>query len=277
MSLDKPKRIEDFILNHLQTGPLLMLDLVNLLKSDRPNTTKQAVYAALRELKKSEQILTYKGMASINLTWLNYMVIYFNLAKRNYVKGSEQGSFIDLEDKEKIKYYFKNPIKADVFWTHVLYLLGETSTSNKPFYFYNPHEWFLLIRNENELKYFNSIAQKGHPALVTVGSANFLDRYVRKYFDNDSKQYNIKEKPLFKDNNYYLNIIDDFLIEVWLDKKMADQLDVFYKETDKWDEAANIKLQMIINTESKMRIVISRNHKKAERIINSLKRDFVIK
>ena len=68
-----------------------------------------------------------------------------------------------------------------------------------------------------------------------------------------------------------------FLIEVWLDKKMADQLDVFYKETDKWDEAANIKLQMIINTESKMRIVISRNHKKAERIINSLKRDFVIK
>ena len=277
MSLDKPKRIEEYILKHLQTGPLLMLDLVNLLKKDRPNTTKQAVYAAIRELKKSEQVLTYKGMASINLTWLNSMVNYFNLTKHNYVKGGEQGNFIDLEDKEKIKYYFQNPIKADVFWTHVLYLLGETSTSKKPFYFYNPHEWFLLIRNENEQKYFNSIARNGHPAFVTVGGADYLDHYVRKYFDNNLKQYNVREKPMFKDNNYYLNIIDDFLIEVWLDKKMADQLDVFYKKTAEWNDEASFKLQNIIDTESKMKIVISKNHKKAERITNSLKRYFVLK
>lgn len=46
MSLDKPKRIEEYILKHLQNGPgKFMLDLVEKLKIDRSNTTKQAVYA----------------------------------------------------------------------------------------------------------------------------------------------------------------------------------------------------------------------------------------
>lgn len=278
MSLDKPKRIEEYVLSHLQAGPMLMLDLVKEIKNDRPNTTKQAVYASLRGLKKSEQILTYRGVASLNLTWLNLMVNYFALAKHNYVKGGvSQNNFIDLEDKEKIKYYFQNPIKADVFWTHALYLLVERNEQKEPIFLYNPHEWFLLTRNENEQTVFKTINRRGHRLLLTVSNNWFLDKYVRKYFDNNLSQYYIKEKPLFKENNYYLNIIGDFVIEVWLDKKIADRIDKFYQETEIWDEGAYERLKSIVNTESRMKIVISKNHKKAEKIKNSLKKHFVLK
>jgi len=276
MPPDKPKRIEEYILKHLQDGPMLMLDLVKVLKKDRPNTTKQAVYAALRGLKKSEQILTYKGMASINLIWLNSMVDYFDLAKRNYVKGGDnQGDFINLEDKEKIKYYFQSPIKADVFWTHALYLLVERSRDGEPVYLYNPHEWFLLARNENEKNVFKTITEKGHRLLLTVGNNTFLDRYIKKYFDNNFSQYHIKDKPLFAESNYYLNIVGDFLIEVWMDKKITDKIDKYYQEIKSWDEESNGRLKEIIEEESKMKIVISKNHKKAEKIKSSLRRYFV--
>lgn len=277
MPLDKPKRIEDYILRYLQPGPILMLDLIKKIQNDRPKTTKQAVYAALRILKQNEQIITYKGMASLNLSWLNSMVNYFSLAKSSYVKGdSAQGSFIDLENKEKIKYYFNSPTRADVFWTHALYLLVERSEVKEPIFIYNPHEWFLLARYNNENEIFKTVTRKGHRLLLTAGGNSFLDRYIKKNFDNDSSQYHSLEAPLFKENNYYLNIVGDFLIEVWLDQNMSDKIENFYTETTKWDRNKLVELENIINVESRMKIVISRNQKKTDKIKRSLKKYFVI-
>ena len=276
MSLDKPKRIEECLLKHLQAGPALMINLVEKIKKDRPNTTKQAVYAAIRALKKSEQVLTYKGTASLNLTWLNSMVNYFDLARHNYIKTEGgRNNFLDLDDKEKIKYYFQDSIKGDIFWTHALYLLVERSDQGDPIFFYNPHEWFLLARNENELNIFETINKKGRRLFLTAGNRLFLDRYVKKYFDNNLSQYHAKESPLFKESNYYLNIVGDFLIEAWLDKKITDKIEKFYQDTASWSEAAHEKLQNIASMDGQMKIVISRNHKKAEKIKNSLKKYFV--
>jgi len=277
MPLNKPKRIEDYILIHLENGPVLMLDLVKKIDKDRSGTTKQAVYAALRVLKQNEQIIAYKGLASLNLTWINQMTSFFDFAKNNYVKGENKGSFIDLEDREKIKYYFKNPIKADIFWTHALFLLAERSAPHEPVFVYNPHEWFMLARQENEENIFKTINRGGRKILLTAGGNLFLDRYIRKYFDNEMSQYYAKEKPLFKENNYYLNIIGDFMIEAWLDKKVADQVEKIYHKTAVWDENVLAEMQKILNDESRIKLVISRNHKKAEKIKNSLKKYFVLK
>lgn len=277
MSLNKPKRIEDYILSHLKNGPILMLELVKMLEKDRPGTTKQAVYAALRILKNNEQIITYKGFASLNLSWLNQMMNYFDLAKHNYIKDSSQGSFIDLEEKEKIKYYFKNSIKADIFWTHAYYLLMEQMKEKEPIFLYNPHEWFLLAKNENEKEVIKITTEKNHPFLLISGKNTFLDKYVRKYYNNESSQYYCMEKPFFKENNYYLNVIGDFLIEVWLDKNVTENVEKFYQNTDSWNDNIPDDLRKILTTKGKMRLIISRNHKKAEKIKKSFRKYFVLK
>ncbi|MFH0969254.1 MAG: hypothetical protein V1804_01980 [Patescibacteria group bacterium] len=277
MLLNKPKRIEDYILSHLKNGPVLMLDLVKKLQEDRPGTTKQAVYASLRLLKQNEQIITFKGLASLNIAWLNQMINYFNFAKHNYVKGENQGSFIDLEDKEKIKYYFQNSIKADIFWTHAYYLLMEQMEEKEPIFLYNPHEWFLLARNENEKEVIKTTIERGHPFLMASGGNTFLDKYVRKYYSNELDQYYSLEKPLFKENNYYVNIFGDFLIEVWLDKNITEKVEKFYQATETWNNNIPTDLKNILDTKGRMKMVISRNHKKAERIKRSLKKYFSIK
>jgi hypothetical protein len=277
MLLNKPKRIEDYILSHLKNGPVLMLDLVKRLQEDRSGTTKQAVYAALRVLKQNEQIITYKGLASLNITWLNQMINYFDFAKHSYVKGENNGSFIDLEDREKIKYYFQNSIKADIFWTHAYYLLMEQMKDDEPIFLYNPHEWFLLARNENEREVIKTTIEKGHPFLLTAGGNTFLDKYVRRYYDNELDQYYCMEEPPFEENNYYLNVIGDFLIEVWLDKDVAMKVEKFYQTIKTWNINIPLDLRKILNTKGRMRIVISRNHKKAEKIKKSFKKYFVLK
>jgi len=276
LSIIKPNKIDDRIINHLKNGPLLTLDLVKAIQQDRPNTTKQAVYAALRSLKAQEIVLTNKGTSSLNITWVNQMVDYLNFTKNKYVANDNQGSFLDLEDKEKIKYYFNTAHKGDVFWTHAYYLLLEGLAENEPVFLYNPHEWFLLARTENEKSIIKSTTDKNHAFLLTAGNDTFLDKQVQKYFDGDKSQYNILHVPLFKENNYYLNIFGDFLIEVWLDQKIADKIEEFYQTTNQWDENAEIKIKDIINSSGRMKMVISRNRTKAEKLKKTLRKDFAI-
>lgn len=123
-----------------------------------------------------------------------------------------------LKTVTKLNIIFKVRLKL-IFFGPMLYIFLPKESKKEPVYLYNPHEWFLLARKENELELFNTISRKGHRVLLTVGNDSFLDRYVKKYFDNNFSQYHIRNRRLFNENNYYLNIIGDFLIEVWMDKK----------------------------------------------------------
>jgi len=188
MNLIKKDSIEEYILNHLKNEPILMLKLVEKIKLDRPGTTKQAVYYVLRKMRKDNQIVIYKGVAALNISWLNSMINFYAIAKYNYTKtGYGDFSILNLENKEKIKYYFNDPIKADVFWTHILYLLISFCPKGEHYYLYNPHQWFLLLRSENEQKLFNDMVKGGRKVLQLVGSNNYLDKYVNKYFNNNEK------------------------------------------------------------------------------------------
>lgn len=276
MSIIKPKRIEELILNHLKNGSMSIGKLIEKIRKDRPDTTKQAVYAALRQMKQQEVVLTIKGEALLNITWVNQMVAYLDSVKGSYVQeGNKQGSF-DLEDGERIKYYFNDAHKADIFWTHAYFLLLESLEADEPVFLYNPHEWFLLARTENEKSVIETTIQHGRHCLITAGGRTFLDKLVRRYFDGEKSQYNALEKPLFKENNYYINIFGDFLIEAWINKGVAERIEALYSDMDKWNEDSVDAFKDILDMSGRMRIVISRNHKKAERLKKTLKRGFAI-
>ena len=276
MSLVKPKNIEENLLFLLKMGPQKCLDLVAKIKEIRPQTTKQAVYCALRILRDQENIIIAKGTASLNLSWLNEMTNFFESAKGSYVKNSNDGSFLRLADKERIKYYFQTVEKADIFWTHATYVLIEQLIDREPVFFYNPHEWFLLARNKNEQALIDSFTHKNHPFLLTAGGSTPLDKHIASGFDGTKSQYNMLAKPMFKENNYYLNIFGDFLIEVWLDKEIADEVEKLYQTATSFDENAKEKIQKILSRQGRMRLVISRNHKKATKLKKTLARDFAI-
>lgn len=277
MSIIKPKNIEDRILSELQKGSVVILSLIKKIQDERPGTTKQAVYAALRNLRREEMVLCLKGVASLNLTWINQMTSYLELARKSYQQSLGQGSFLDLEDRERIKYYFNDAHKADIFWTHAYYVLLGQLQPNEPVFLYNPHEWFFIARKENETTVLASTVAANHPYLVVAGGDTFLDKYIRKYFDGEKSQYHLLPASLFKDSTYYINIFGDFLIEVWLDKKVVGKLEKIYQTTAEWNDGVEKKFQKILALNGRLRIVISRNHKKAIRLKKTLSKGFAIK
>ena len=172
--------------------------------------------------------------------------------------------------------FFSFVEKADIFWTHAYYLMIEQLKEGEQAFLYNPHEWFMLGRSHNEKALLQATVQKNIPFLMTVAGNTPLDKYVASNFDGTKSQYNMLAKPMFKENNYYLNIFGDFLIEVWLDKEIADEVEQLYQTATSFDEDAKEKIQKILSRQGRMRLVISRNHKKATKLKKTLARDFAI-
>lgn len=271
----KKRSIEDYILTELQRGPQVTLDLIEKIKQQRAGTTKQGVYAALRLLQQEEIVLIHRGSASINVVWLERLQQYCTIAQHHYFSASGSGHFTDLHDREKIQYTFRNPVYADAFWNHAIILIMETHPTADPFIGYDPHAWFYVAHPENERALRDYTIAHGRQYLVVSASNTPLDRAIRHEFNGTSSQYHIIKTPLFP-QHYYFNIIGDFLIEVWFDRTVTERMEKFYAHTTALTPATQAAFRTVVEQRSRMKLVISHNKKKAQRLKKKLLKYFYI-
>lgn len=277
MNLEKPEKIEEFIIKILKNGPVSAVSLIKQVSLLRLRATKQAVYGALRKLKKSEIVVSHGKIVSLNSLWINKMSDFFAEAKHNYSLSSvEAEGFLSLEDGDKITYNFKDPVVADTFWGHAFHILGDIMKKSDPIYIYNPHEWFLVARNESEKALFKKFIEEKRQILVTVSGNTEIDKLVKKYFDGTYSQYHLSPIHLFKKSNYYLNIFGDYLIEVWIDENTQELIEKFYKNYLEINQESISALKKIVESQGKNKISISKNKEKAEKLKKMLGKDFYI-
>jgi hypothetical protein len=199
---------------------------------------------------------------------------YFSLAERSYLQGeSGIGHFLNLEDGERIRYDFRDAATTDAFWVHALHILIEAHP--KAIWLgYNPHCWFFIAREESERQLRDFIAKKGGIYAMTVAGRTALDWYIATEFDGKQSKYYMFEKSLFPKRNYYLNVIGEFLVEVWIDPKTAQAIESLYQTTGKYSEEAKAALKTITTTKGRSRLVISRNKKKSLELARKLSKPF---
>jgi len=264
--------LADLIIKALEQGPLLTTALIKRVRLTRSKASKQGIYRALRLLKKAEVVVIHHQTVSLNLAWLNQLRDFAEVAQAHY-RGLS--SFSTLKNGEKIKYIFNNLSLTDAFWNHAIYILLKVAPPKEHWFSYNPHAWFFLVRPAEELALMKFINQD-RKYLLTVGGNTMMDKFPLKKFDNNKSQYCLLSKPLFLDNSYYLNILGDFMIEVYFDKKIALAIEQWYQQTTPVTSAKIAELAKIINTPAKTKLVISRNAKKAEKLKQRLRKNFYL-
>jgi len=270
------KSVEDKALKILQKGTLLATEIVRQVSLLRPITTKQAVYRVLRKLKKEEKIVVHGKSVSLNIQWLKTMSEFYSLAEF-YCSGSNGNTFLNLKGRDKIVYSFKNLNSLDAFGIHALHMIGMVTEKQIPLFAYNPHEWFFWARREAEQMFVEAMHKDERQLFLVSSHSDPLDLELRKYYQGDLLQYHIVEKSLFPKENYYFVVFGDYLMEVYFDEKIVEELDEFYKTTKIWGEEARLILQKIILKSSKNKLVISRNQRKIERYKKMLSPYFFIK
>lgn len=274
-----PKQpIEPLILKILQKGTISTIELIEKISALRLATTKQGVYRVLRKLKNEEKIVIHGKSVSLNLHWIKNMNEFFSLAQFYYSrKVANPDGFLNVREKDKIVYFFKNLNLLDSFWSHAFHMFNEVLNPKEPIFVYNPHEWFAYARQETEQTLIKMMKEKNRQVLITVAHNESLDKELKKKFGSDILQYNIADKKIFEKQNYYFNIFGDCLIEVFIDQKIAKQIDDFFKKTNIFDDKAREKLLEIVSKNGKNKLIISRNKNKAEKYKKTLSKNFYIK
>ena len=270
--------ISDSIIQLLQNGPLTARDLLELICKSRPSTTKQAVYLAIRHLKKEEKIATHGKLVSLSRLWIKKQTDFFAVATKQYsVSEATSNGVLNLEEGDRVSYSFKNPAVADVFWAHAFDILADASPRSEPIYLWNPHEWFFLAHHKSERALFDRIISSGKQIFMTCGYNDPFDRLTSKEFDGTQSQYYLADHLLFPKPNYYLNILGDYIFEAWLDETSAKKIDAFYKTYSVWNAESEKIIQGIAAEHGKTKLVISKNARKAKKLKAMLGKPFVKK
>jgi len=275
---NKEKSIEELVFDLLQKGSISINELIKEINRKRNSATKQGVYRVLRKLNEEEKILIHNKNVSLNLHYLKKMSNFFTLAEHFYLpKNLNANDFLNLSDKEKISYNFKKVDMLDAFWTHIFYMLNEVVDSKNPIYIYNPHEWFAYARKDTDDAVIESNKNKSRQILLTLSNNDYLDKDFIKTMRSDTLQCNINTKKIFKKDNYYLSVLSDYIIEVFLDEKISKEIDKFFKEIKSIGDKEKEILQNITSKNGKNKLIISRDKKKVEVLKKILGKDFYIK
>lgn len=267
--------IEGQIILLLQNGAMPTVKIIAHLNKKGVATTKQGVYKSIAKLKKEEVLVGFDKKVALNKLWVQKMNAFFSLANSRYGNSVLDGSFLHLEEGDKISYRFKNPYVTDQFWGHAFALLSSMTPPNIPIIIYNPHEWFMLARRQAEEVLFKNLSNEGKLLLITVGSDTFLDKVVKKFFDQKQTQYHIDTKANMA-NNYYMNIFGDFIIEVRLDKSVANELDKYYQATNELVQNTTEDIKRIVMQPGYNRLTISRSPTRARILRKKLSKHFFI-
>lgn len=277
MIVTPPISIEDYIISLLRDGPVGTVELILRIKKYLPKATKQAVYAALRKLKSQEVVVVHNKEASLSVQWLRKLELFVNIAaERSFDAESRSNGILALSDGDRIAYRFKNAHLLDSFWWHASALLLETQSTQEPVYIYHTHEWFLHARRSTELDFIRYIRSKHRTLFLAVSRNTPLDKLAAKDFDGNTAQYYMYPTPPFPKNNYYLNVFNDYIFEVWLDKNMSSELDALYQNTKTVVPSVLEQIKPLTSRAGKSRMVISRNVKRAEQLKKLLGKHFFI-
>lgn len=271
MLISRKQSIEDIIIEKLAKNPYIDgVSLVSLVKEVRSKTTKQAVYIALQNLKENEIVAKVKDKYFLTRIWLSKVNQLF--------KNKEQltkDAIFDLKEGESISYHFPSLYICDTYWAHVFNLLIEWTPENRPIFVWNPHQWFAIARNDVETNIFKEYIAKNKKAYYLIPGNQPLDQEFARTWKNPNVSIAIGDKTSFA-HSYYLNVFDDFIIEVFVDMKLANSIERFYVTHPKLTPEGTLELEQLIAEKHPIRMKISRKKEKAFLLRKKLSKNFLI-
>jgi hypothetical protein len=266
--------VESLIVKLLKDGPLSAVMIIDKLQRTRAYTPKQTVYLALRKLKKKEVIAISGKIVSLNLVWVAKMKNFFTEVDSHYT-NSKEASLFDLQEKEYIIYKFDSLLSLDIYWSHAFMLFMGAASLSSSILLYSPI-WPFIIREEIELDIMREAKKMRINWIHLIAGSKPHNYEKEKYYDGHHTICHFLDEDIFA-NNYYLNCFSDYIIEVWIDKRAAEEIANIYKSYKIIDNRLIEHLQKILEMKNyKHKLKISKNSLKVMRIKKLFKKYFYI-
>ncbi len=270
MLISKKQTIEDIIVEYLAKSPNTDgPSLLRQIHQNRPATTKQAMYYSLSNLLNEEIVVKAKNKYFLSKIWL------LKLQKLCNIQETTNDSVFKLKDGESVTYKFPNLLVADTYWAHIFQTFVEWIPKDKPVFAWYPHDWFAICRQKIEQAIFQGFIHNDKRKFLGIHGKTDLDKQFRENWKNTHVSISTGVSGIFE-SNIYINVFDDFIIKVIIDKDTAEKIDMFYHKHKNLDDIHIDALTDIVSTKNPVKIVIYRNHKKATTIRKQISKEFAI-
>lgn len=273
MLLQAKENLEELIVKLLAERPgLLALDIhKEVVKSSRKYTL-QAIYKELRKLQAGGVVVKSGQKFSLRLPWAMEFTSMAETIVRSYLDNPSLMSILPDINKKEI-WHFNNLLKMNDFWGHLLLILIQQS-KKKILLGWNPHLWFHLVQTKQEEQYIKSLGLAKGKLYLIVGGNSYLDKWAEKFLNKKLVQYFFGKSDFEKDYSKYFNVIDDYLLTIKLDEKMARMIERLYQRTKSAEDIDFPTVFNIFNRKTNASIWLEKNPKKAGVIRGRFKRFF---
>lgn len=263
--------LQEEVLKILKEGPIDGPDLLRIVSLSMP-ATKQGLYKALRNLLVAEIIIKEGGFYLLNKVWLARLNDFINVSEKN-LGVSLPFSKTSLNKRQTIT--FKNAHALDIYWGHLYLALSETC-KDKPFFFFNHHNWSMLHRPLSETYLYQTSLKSSHKVMVTLGVNTTIAQKYKKDFSKNNIQIAIDERITVPKTDSVC-IIDNFFIVTRYDFKTMNQINMLLSATILFGEKEKKELHKILLNCKNPKIIIFKNNHKANIWKHRLAKNFVIK
>jgi len=263
--------LQEEILHILSQGPVEGMDLLKQI-TIKPPVTKQGLYKILRKLLYNEVVIKEGNFFSLNKVWIYHLNDFIEESKKKFGISLP---FLDTNLTDRKIITFKNAEALNIYWGHLFLVLGK-KFSDKPFFFFNHHSWFIYGHPHLETYLYKTSLKKSQKIMITLGSNTSIAKKFKSDFMKSNIQITIDEKfPVPKTN--HLCIIGDYFIVTKYDSKTMTQIDSLFTNAISFGETEIKKLHKILSTCKKPKIIITKNNKKANVWKRRFAKNFVIK
>lgn len=267
--------LKNLLIETLASRPGLKAAMLRRALEEKGNEYSiQGVYKELKKLQEEGAVFKAKGRYGLRLPWVFDFLSVAERMEETYVERPKLSSILPDEDKKEI-WHFSDLAKLNDFWGHVLLMLINQS-EKKTLLGWNPHTWFHLLQTEQEEQYLQALKRAGSKLYLMVGGATFLDRWAERFWDKEVVDYSFAESPFHEERGTYLNVIDDYVLTVKLDSKLAATIDAFYAKTMSMEDLDVPAIIAVLRQKTDASLWLEKNPKKASQIKSKFKKHWGI-
>ena len=269
--------LQKLIIEELSFGPQLKKELITHL-SESKKVTIQAVYKALRILKKEEIVLTQKKIILLSSVWIMQKIEEFERIQKiysltNHFFGTQHGS------KKRISFSFATLAELDLFWTHAILLLEDHCTDDAESISIIPHDWFMYSREQTDSIWTRKHVQKTRRTKIVITHATPLDKKVSSL--RKQKLKNLLQilfaNPLRINEQTYYNYLGPYCFKITLDTDVAYHLQNFIKNNTviPIQKEKRSAIQNIMSLQGDFHMAITKSQVKSDSIKKKLEKYFL--
>jgi hypothetical protein len=257
--------LTDRIIEIISKGPVEKQKLLEMLEKER-DVTPQAVYKALRQLNKAEVISIHKDTVSLSIIWIQKELRHVSQVAATYQTPVYQSYFGALKLKQKFTYSFRTLRDLHTFWINAVLVTVQSGRENMPLISIVPHDWFQLLRPDNDLAWDKIAGQNPHFVVLTHSTTAEKEKSVHPDIEVFERMFNAN--PLKQKESVYINVLGDLVFQAQLDAKVLPAINHAMLNE-------NFDANKILDTHGSYKLSVENNPQKALTIKKKLQKYFV--